>query len=172
MTTDPSRRMSVDFIARHVDLLPSELAWGYRSGYVDDRDVVRLAELTITNGYSGSPALEELSLLLRDEIGRVPDLVDRLTDAPTGVVPTPARVWLFLVLSLAWEQRQDSADAFAGLEEIYADFDYPEEMEGFVPFLPAPAGREPGRAALEMRWSAYLADRRHEFAHRLRPSEA
>ncbi|GAA2487350.1 DUF2247 family protein [Terrabacter carboxydivorans] len=163
--------MSVDFIARHVDLLPPELAWGYRSGYVDGRDVVRLAELTVSSGHSDSPALQELSLLLRDAVGRVPDLVDQLDDAPGGAVLTPSRVWLFLVLSLAWEQRQDSADAFAELEQIYADFDYPEEMEGFVPFLPAPAGSEPGRAALEMRWSAYLADRRQEFAHRSRPPE-
>lgn len=171
MTTDSSRRLSVDFIARHVDLLPSELAWGYRSGYVDDHDVVRLAELLVGNGLSGSATLDELSLLLRDEIARVPDLVDQLADA-TAAESAPSRVWLFLLLELAWEQRQHSADAFARIEEIYADFDYPAEIEGFVPFLPAPAGSDPGPSGLEGRWSAYLADRRQEFARRRRPADA
>lgn len=166
MTRDPSERIAVDFVARRVDLLPAELARGFRLGYVNEHDVVQLAERAVGRGLSSPSAMKELSYLLRDEIDRVPELVDQLdNDCP----PTdfgPSRVWLFLVLALAWERRKDAPDGLGSIEHIYADFDYPEEMEGFVPFLPAPEGQPTGVAALEERWRSYLEDRQREFARR------
>lgn len=170
MTTDPSRqRIAVDFITRHVDLLPAELARGYHLGYINEQDVVLLAETAVGRGHSSPSAMEELSCLLRDEIDRVPDLIGQLDhDGPADDLD-PSRVWLFLVLLLAWERRGISPDALDRIEEIYADFDYPEEIEGFIPFLPAPEGDRPGKVALERRWRSYLDDREREFSLRERP---
>lgn len=172
MTKDPSQRIAVDFIARHVDLLPAEIARGYRLGYVNEQDVVHLAETAAGRWHSSPAALEELSLLLSDEIDRVPDLIDQLeNDSPTDDFD-PSRVWLFLVLSMLWERGKSSPDALDSIEQIYAEFDYPDEIQEFVPFLPAPAGVHSGEAALEGRWRSYLEERQREFARRPRQDEA
>jgi hypothetical protein len=42
------------------------------------------------------------------------------------------------------------------VEQIYADFDYPPAVEGFVRYMPLRPGDEPGEAALVERWAAFL----------------
>ena len=59
----------------------------------------------------------------------------------------------------------------AEIESVYADFDYPDEIEGFVPFLPAPEGQPSGRDATEERWRAYL-DSVSEYSTRATRSDS
>lgn len=60
----------------------------------------------------------------------------------------------------------------AEIEGIYADFNYPDEIEGFVPFLPAPLEQTSGRDAIEEGWRAYLDERAVEYSTRAIRSES
>lgn len=165
MTYQP-RRLPAEFIAQRVHLLPAELAYGYRSGYIDEQAVVQLATIEVDRGRCDVPAVEELGLLLSDELDRVPDLITQIDTAGPTASSDPSRVWLFLHLALAYEQKTSSVDPLSEIEAIYADFDYPEEIEGFVPYLPAPEGQASSRDALEDRWRSYLERSALRYAER------
>lgn len=169
MNTQPVRPLPLDFITSRVRLVPGEIAVGYRSGYLDDQTVVRLAEGDLAAGVSEIPAVEELALLLSDDFDRVPALVSQV-ESTAEAGPDPRRVWLYLVLAWLHEHRDLSADPMSEIEAVYAEFDYPHEMEGFVPFLPAPPGQASGPQAVEERWRAYLEQRADEYAQRSHPN--
>jgi len=166
MSHDTRTPMTVDFVAEHVEPTPAELARGFRLRFLDEAAVVRLAERSIGDGRTPDPTVDALSQLLADELDRVEPLISDIEERH-GVGDTEAsRIWLYLVLLLTFERRDVSGDPMSDVEQIYADFDYPEEIEGFVPFLPAPDGQASGREAIEARWSAYLQARDLEFRHR------
>jgi len=166
MNSRSARPLSLEFISSRVQLLPREIAAGYRMGFLDDRTVVKLAEREISAGSSTIPAVEELALLLSDDIDRVPTLVSQVESSTEATGEEPWRVWLFLTLAWIHENQDPSGDPMGDIEAVYAEFDYPEEMEGFVPFLPAPSGQASGREAIQERWRAYLDQRAHEYAQR------
>lgn len=166
MNSRSARPMPFEFISSRVHLLPAEIAVGFRLGYVDDRTVVRLCEQELASGASTPPAVEELALLLSDDFDRVPALVAQVESAAEATGEQPWRVWLYLVLTWTYEHRDQSGDPMGDIEAVYAEFEYPEEMEGFVPFLPPPPGQASGREAVEERWRAYLEQRADDYARR------
>lgn len=172
MSSEDTNRMSAEFITSRVHLLPSELARGYRLGYLDEATVVELAEDAFRRGHSEATPIGELALLLSDELDRVPDLLGQIDTMAAPADPDPSLVWLFLVLAQAYDRRGVSKDPLADLEAIYAEFGYPEEIEGFVPFLPAPEGQRSGPDAIQRRWRAYLDERSMTYARRAEASDA
>lgn len=166
MSHDTRTPMTADFVAEHVDPTPAELARGFRLGFLDEAAVVQLAERSLADGRAPDPTLDALSVLLSDELDRVEPLISAIEEHHRVDDTRASRIWLYLVLLLTFERRNVSRDPMADVEQIYADFDYPEEIEGFVPFLPAPDGQTPGREGIEARWSAYLRARDLEFRHR------
>lgn len=149
-----------------VRLTTAELARGSRLGLIDAAQVVRIAERALAEDASQGKALEKLGLLLQDDLDCVESLVATIKASPQEDGDDPSRVWLYLCLQGTYDRRGSTAGSMSELERLYADFGYPEEMEGFVPFFPAPAGQPLGREALKDRWVAYLAARRAEFTRR------
>ncbi len=66
------------------------------------------------------------------------------------------RKWLYLELKAAYSCRDNLPDPLGVVEELYADFDYPEIMDRFVRYMPPKPGDEVGIDSLMMRWQAYL----------------
>ncbi len=67
-----------------------------------------------------------LGSLLRDEVGRVPDVLELLDDPERVHDPREsARKWLYLQLKAAYDERERLSDPLGVVEEIYADFDCP-----------------------------------------------
>lgn len=156
MTSQSTHVLPADFIAARVLLLPGELAQGYRLGHVDDRSVVQLAEQLLTSGAPVSAPTEELALLLSAEYDRVPDLIAEIEASDPSATSEQTDVWLYLVLAWMYDHRDELADPLGEIETVYADFGYPEQIEGLVRYLPAPAGQPTGRDAVEARWKSYL----------------
>lgn len=178
MTSDPTFVLPADFVAARVCLRPAELAHGFRAGYLDERGVVQLAELVIASAAPTLPAIEELALLLSREYGRVPELVTEIETSlsrpsseesfspGTPWDSDPSRVWLYLVLDWLYSRRAHLSDPLGEIETVYADFDYPDEIDGLVRYLPAPPGQPSGASALEDRWRDFLDRRAIEYADR------
>jgi hypothetical protein len=147
--------MPSEFILARVLPIPCELAYGYRHGWLGRAEAVKVA----LAGYGVVPdppvAYEELGLLLSDDLYRVPELIGGIGES----VPTQegcARVWLYLALAWVYENRNDYSDPLSIVEQLYADFEYPNEIEGFVRFMPPGEGQLTGEAAVYERWRAYL----------------
>jgi hypothetical protein len=153
-----------DFVTARVMLTPAELATGYEMGLLDDRGAVKVAESLLAGGAIPS-WVEDLAILLSSEYDRVPELLSERASSESPI-EDPSRVWLFLVLAHLHAHRDEVADPLGEIESIYADFEYPAEIDGLVRYLPAPADGEAGPAAVEARWQAYIDQRTSHYAGR------
>jgi hypothetical protein len=144
------------FVLARVLPTPSELVYGFEQGWLSEPDVVAIG--LAMYGVGEAPAvIENLALLLSDELSRVPDLVEELKTSRSADGDADARVWLFLALAWVHENEGDFIDPYEVVEMLYADFEYPSAIEGFVRFMPPPAGEPVGMSALDARWEAYLS---------------
>lgn len=70
--------------------------------------------------------------------------------------------WLWLVLSWIFAHRDQYEDPLRKVEEVYADFGYPEQIAGFVRYMPSDvsslAGREANEAWLYEKWRNYIEE--------------
>jgi hypothetical protein len=154
--------LPADFILARTTPTPNELVYGYQAGWLDDEGAVRVAEAALPMGMGLPHAIEELALLLRDDQYRVAGLVSAAAEelaasdeSSTGDVPS--RLWLYLALDWLHENRADFVEPLEVIEMLYADFDYPAEIEGLVRFMPPPPGEPAGRSGIEQRWRSYLS---------------
>lgn len=71
---------------------------------------------------------------------------------------------LYLVLSWLYETRDSYSDSLEIVEQVYADFDYPEKIEGFVRYMPSDepdlGSVEKNRARLFEKWAHYLSEQK------------
>lgn len=147
-----SFEVDAGFLAREdVPLGPGDLAYGFERGWIDARTVIDRAVAELRRG-SNDAVIEKLALLLPPDTAAVPEI---LSEAGASQAPA-ARKWLYLQLKAAYERREDLADPLAVVAEIYAEFDYPEEIAPFVHYMPVQAGQDTGRPALMRRWREYL----------------
>lgn len=124
--------LSAEFVsAQHVPLTAEDLAVGLRIGVIKPTVATELARTALQSGAGDD-----------ETVG--PGSADSL------------RRWLFLQLSALWEVRGRLADPLGAVEEVYADFDYPEVMAPFVRYMPAAPGAATGEAAILAAWRDYL----------------
>ncbi|WP_067887084.1 DUF2247 family protein [Nocardia vaccinii] len=148
--------MPASFIEQNARLTPRELHRGYADGWIDAAAVVELCLRNIVPDSDPADVVESLSLLLSDELDKVPELIDRLLTDDRGV-------WVFLALAYVRAYPFEFDSILRAVEILYADFGYPSEMEPFVPFMPPPAGAVPGVAGIEQRWDEYLQHGRDRY---------
>ncbi|MFF4384774.1 DUF2247 family protein [Kitasatospora sp. NPDC001547] len=141
------------FIKPRVRLSLSEIKYGHHEGWIEANDVITLCTWYLDSGQV-SQTEEALALLLSDEADQVAGILEC---ADTGRVAGDVRsVWRFLALAWAYENRENLGDALGMVEILYADFDYPSEMESFVRYMPAKPGQKTGIDALISRWEEYV----------------
>jgi hypothetical protein len=140
-----------------------ELAYGWRNGWIDSAALVAIAEQEFSAGLALPPALERLALLLRDQYYEIPQLAVELGDFDDAAARP---LWLYLALAWLFAHRDQVEDPLGTIELLYADFDYPAEIEGLVRFMPGPPGVPTGTAAIMARWESYLESRARVFSGR------
>ena len=78
------------------------------------------------------------------------------------------RAWLVFSVSLAYILRKDLLDPLQTVEEVYADFDYPEQIASFVRYMPMQGPDLGSRLANERRlferWKAFVENWRTKGA--------
>ena len=70
--------------------------------------------------------------------------------------------WLYLVLAWIYEHRDGFSDPLQRVEEVYADFGYPEQISNFVRYMPMEGpdlgSIEANERRLFERWKRYVED--------------
>lgn len=151
-----------EFILARAVPTPHELIYGYEHGWLDDEGAVRVAEAALTMGMDLPDAVEELALLLRDDRYRVAELIraaaeELSADGQRLPSENPPRLWLYLALAWVYAHRADIVEPLEVIEMLYADFDYPAEIEGLVRFMPPPPSETAGGSGIEQHWRNYLS---------------
>ncbi|MFD9691824.1 DUF2247 family protein [Kitasatospora sp. NPDC059088] len=146
-------KIPADFIEPRVHLSLAELAHGYREGWIGADGVIDLCVQRLSIG-SVSQAEEELALLLSDEADQVEGILEGVDADRTS--DDMWKVWRYLALAWAYENRESLGDALGLVEMLYADFNYPSEMDGFIRYMPAQPGQRTGIDALISRWEEFV----------------
>lgn len=131
------------FICTCVSLCWRDVAWGYERKLVDWRFIVDVAEYFVSRGSVDTLESEILSLgeLDIEEIERkLYSLADNEGDRHDS---NSQEKWLYIALKWVFENKDDLSDPLGMVELIYADFDYPMEMENFVRYMPCQDGYKP-----------------------------
>ncbi|GKX30779.1 hypothetical protein SH1V18_32590 [Vallitalea longa] len=75
--------------------------------------------------------------------------------------------WLYLILDWLFYNKDEFEDPLGLVEQIYADFDYPQQISGFVRYMPSD---EPDCGSLELnekrmydKWEKYLTKQKKKF---------
>lgn len=69
--------------------------------------------------------------------------------------------WRYALLKVLYAKKANYADLSGKVEEIYADFDYPEDMAGFIRYMPSVGGR-----SMEESWQEYLTSSEIKFENK------
>lgn len=158
------------FIQRHAALSWRDVLWGYDRQFIGWPDVVYIADERLLQG-SDNPNEIELSCLRSAETQKVRGFLRVLADQePINGEGDSERKWLFLLLARLFEMRADITDPLREVERIYADFDYPSEIESFVRYMPVTEEYDPSQHTTEEnnvrlfeKWEQYLLMARREL---------
>ncbi|MBW2699423.1 MAG: DUF2247 family protein [Deltaproteobacteria bacterium] len=165
-------RLSIpyEFIRGLVRMSWREVRFGLDKELLDPWAPVELAIEQAAGLEQPSAALVDLASAEKDNpiMGPINKLADG--DPPRSENDIRNR-WLYLVLAWLYENRDAHQDPLQKVEEVYADFDYPEQIVKFVRYMPMDGpdlgSREANVKRLFERWKWYL----DETARKLVASE-
>jgi len=134
-----SINIPTDFVLQRTRLSWSEAQYGLGRGWLDTRAMIDLAVTALEEKTDSSSLEARLAGLRENETWDVPRLVEELAKSePEHSIEEAKRKWLCLILAWVYENRGDFDNPLAIVDEIYADFDYPEEIKRFVSYMPSP----------------------------------
>lgn len=146
------------FIKERVALSWTEVCFGLENELLDPSAPVDLAVAQAIELETPPSALVELAGASRGD--PVLDLVKLLAGRePRPPDNTIRDKWLYLTLAWIYEHRDEYSDPLQAVENVYADFDYPSQIAGFVRYMPMKGADLGSKAANERR----LYDRWEEF---------
>lgn len=158
-----SNSLPFAFVREHLSLTWSNIAWGFRHGWLDASSVVEYAIIRLAENHAVSSEEVELASLSQSELAEVPYLVDKIVGTMSDKSDS-RRDWLYVILSWFYDQRREVADPLGIVERLYADFGYPDEMAPFVRYMPPDSDYEPRAHTssenidrLFKNWEHYLA---------------
>lgn len=158
-----------DFISANVRFTWPEINWGFDAGLIGWYALKQFAEAALRNfPEADDENLSALARLTKQEAGTAGEFVRSLAGMGPQLDETVARKkWAYLLLKKLYEDRSQVPDPFGIVEHIYADFDYPEELEGFVRWMPATeqvSSPEEGASRMDQKWRTYLANSAAQFS--------
>jgi len=118
---------------------------------------VAIAMEQVKRGDEG-PDLLALAGVLKEDEGDIAKLVSALVAHVPGNSEQDARLtWMRILLAWAYEKRSSFSDPLGIVEQIYADFGYPDEIRHLIRYNPPEdAGAEGGEDSLLRRWGEYV----------------
>lgn len=104
-------------------------------------------------------------------VDRARDLAEELASQKRSLSEEVIRkIWLYLILRWLFENRERAADPFALVDELYSDFDYPDEIAPFVRYMPPEDGYDPSKHSetenydhMLQQWRDYLIAAEKQF---------
>jgi hypothetical protein len=150
------------FMLDNIYLSWKDVLWGYERQLIGWSDAVHLAEERLLSG-SEDPNELELASLGKSDAYRVSDLLHILANNDSHEKDyTSEKKWLFLVLAWLFKNINKVKDPLGEVEAIYADFDYPSEIEPFVRYMPSTKNMN-NENNLFVIWEKYLSKTKQEL---------
>ncbi len=155
--------ISVEFILSKVSVDWQDTLWAFDHKLLGWKSIIELAEKRILDG---SEVELEIDLAFSGK-GNSEFVGQTLRELASTESPRPDSVahdkWLYVVLAWLFENREAFSAPLSNVEEIYADFDYPEDIVEFIAYMPSideydPSRHSPDENTQRMfrKWEEYL----------------
>ena len=131
-----------------------ELLFGLEHGYIDEKGITTYVCDALT--INAPKEAFELASIEPQEYYLVRDLLRSLACRDSRTEPDITKPWLFLLLSYLFENKETFEDPLSLIEELYSDFDYPEEIAPLVRYMPVAEGIVGSEELLIDNWKAAL----------------
>lgn len=139
------------------------VVWAYDRAIIDWSFPVEMAICKIQSGSEKAWELD-LASMTKSEAHLVGEILRKnCEEATITSIQQSKSKWLYLKLYWVYENRHSLLDPLEAVEKIYADFDYPKEIEGFVKYMPTTDGYSPdahssveNNQRLFQKWENYL----------------
>ena len=113
-----------------------EVAYGYSHQLLGWRTAVEIAIANVERGLTDDDRLD-LASADKDQTWKVGESIQRLAAKERSQAESELRdKWVYIVLRWLYENKEEFLDPLQEVEEVYADFGYPQTMNRFVRFLP------------------------------------
>ena len=162
---------SVEYVMNGVALDWADVLWAYTGGFIGWRMPIDIANFRLDRGLLENDLEIELAAVGKDNDFMVRQLLEELARGDCQSEERSMRKWLFLAVKRAYENRDLMSDPYAVIDEIYADFGYPDEIRHLTTFMPAADNYVPHLYTAEenrihalRNWPAYLENAPNTFA--------
>nr|WP_280527073.1 DUF2247 family protein [Listeria grandensis] len=150
-------KIQYDFAVKLVVLDWSFIHFGIKNGFFDESVAIEYAISEVEDGTVTFDKVLEISFLLKGE--SVFPFIEELASSECVHEDELKEKLLFIIMQWLFDTRQEFEDPLGMVEEIYADFDYPEKIATIVRYMPGSEGETGfGKDNLELRWIEYLAE--------------
>lgn len=162
---------TLEFCLGAAPLTWKDVVWAVEKGIFGWRDVQKFALVNLGNERSSTFDIDnQIVGLGKNDASEIMRLGQSAASSECESEDIPDR-WRFLLLKWVYEKRDSFTHPLGVVEELYAEFGYPEDMESFVSFLPPSDGWEPmkhsaseNEARLFEKWRVYVETRRETGA--------
>jgi hypothetical protein len=139
-----------------------DIEWGYRNNYLGWKDILKYASAHNTINDSDYELVKELTQINKESAFLISTILDKLVKDKIDDEDISGNV-MFMLLYNLYIDRNKVIDPLAEVEKIYEDFNYPEEIESFVRYMPPKDGYDPSLYSYEENlirlfenWKSYL----------------
>jgi hypothetical protein len=158
--------LTANFVLESAHVTWAEVVWAYKLGLIGWRTLKEFAQAALQSTPEDDELLQ-LASVRKEDASKAEGLARQLASRGPELDETTAqKKWLYLLLKRLYENRSSVADPFGLVEHVYADFEYPQELEGFVRWMPATEAvstLEEGAARMDRKWRTYLEECASKF---------
>ncbi|PXZ01426.1 DUF2247 family protein [Gilliamella apicola] len=144
-----------------------DLLWGYEHHFLGWKDVVNYANKKIIEESNYDESVIELSMIDKTTTFKIEKLLKNIVKEERFYHTDK---WLYIILLDLFNKRDELDDPLGKVEEIYENFDYPEEIESFVRYMPNTDDYDPSKHTYEeninrlySKWENYLISKKEKF---------
>lgn len=158
------------FISKNdIKLNWQDVLWGYEHHFLGWKDVVNYANRKVIEEFNYDESVIELSMIDKTTAYKIERLLKNIVKEDSFY---NTEKWLYIVLLDLFNERDKLDDPLGKVEEIYEDFDYPEEIECFVRYMPSTDDYDPNKHMYEeninrlyLNWENYLISKKEKFIY-------
>ncbi len=138
MTIKP---LPLEFLISKTALSWQDTLFGFSKGLLAWEDIAELATRAIDAGPT-MPEIIDLALVTKEKKSEILQLLERIAiKSPSKA--DPVKKWFYLCLAWLYEHESEYVDPLAEVEDIAAEFGFPEESHGMLKFMPAQGDYQP-----------------------------
>lgn len=160
--------MNFNAATKEISLLWSDILWGYNNRYLGWVDVVNFAKEQLVDEKQNE-LIAELSEITKSTVYKIKPLLEALSYQTAEA--DCSRKWLYIVLKDIFLRKNEFKDPLGEVEKIYEDFEYPDEIESFVRYMPPTDGydaekhlHEENITRLYYNWEKFLNDKQKKYS--------